>query len=130
MSSQGGAGALTRPAAADIRSTWKALFSDPMLSASSLKAEAMGAGLGPAGADGGVILRSVYWRFYLGVLPPPDDLDLFPPALASARRSYEDLRERFLVAPDGRWADDCTGGEGYATSSPETAPPRDDPARR
>ncbi|CAK9783198.1 RabGAP/TBC [Cutaneotrichosporon oleaginosum] len=121
MASQDDAGAFIRPAAAEIQVAWRALFSDPMLSASSLKAEASGAGLGPAGDDGGVILRSVYWRFYLGLLPPPDDLDLFPPALAAARRSYEDLRERFLVAPDGRWAADCTGGEGYATSSPKTA---------
>jgi hypothetical protein len=57
----------------------------------------------------------------LGLLPTPDGLDLFPPALAAARRSYDDLRERFLVAPDGRWAADCTGGEGYAVSSPKTA---------
>ncbi|GMK56522.1 hypothetical protein CspeluHIS016_0303620 [Cutaneotrichosporon spelunceum] len=121
MTSRDDAGVVARPTAAEIQAAWKALFSDPMLSASSLKAEAMGPGLGPAGADGGVILRSVYWRFYLGVLPPPDDLDLYPPALASARARYDDLRERFLVAPDGRWADDCTGGEGYATSSLKTA---------
>jgi hypothetical protein len=81
MASQDDAGAFTRPAAQEIqcatrpcqanpRAAWKALFSDPMLSASSLKAEAMGAGLGPAGADGGVILRSVYWR----VGRPPSQL--------------------------------------------------------
>ncbi|KAL1412025.1 hypothetical protein Q8F55_003022 [Vanrija albida] len=93
------------------------LFADPLLSLSNLKATAVTAGLGPAGDDGGVALRSVYWRFYLGLLPPPGSLDLFPPALETQRRAYDELRARFLVAPDGRWAADCSGGEGYAAST-------------
>jgi TBC1 domain family protein 5 len=50
-------------------------------------------------------------QFYFGLLPPPNNLDLFAPSLAAARQSYNDVRARFLVAPDGRWADDCSGGE-------------------
>lgn len=56
-------------------------------------------------------------QFYLGLLPPPTSLDLFPPALSTERKVYDELRARFLVAPDGRWAADCSGGEGYAPSS-------------
>lgn len=50
-------------------------------------------------------------------MPPPTSLDLFPAALATARKVYNDLRERYLVAPDGRWASDCSGGEGYAAAA-------------
>lgn len=37
--------------------------------------------------------------------------------MAAARREYDELRERYLVAPDGRWAADCSGGDGYEPSS-------------
>ncbi|EJT52581.1 hypothetical protein A1Q1_03383 [Trichosporon asahii var. asahii CBS 2479] len=101
-----------RPKSDDI-----SLFSDPLLSLANLKALAAGPGLGHAGDDGGIILRSVYWRFYHGLLPPPTSLDLFPPALVAARRDYDELRKRYLIAPDGRWAADCSGGDGYEPSS-------------
>jgi hypothetical protein len=45
---------------------WRSLFSDPLLSASRLKALALSKeGLGDEGLDGGVVLRSVYWRVSL-----------------------------------------------------------------
>lgn len=44
------------------REAWHSLFSDPLLSLANLKALAAGPGLGHAGDDGGIILRSVYWR--------------------------------------------------------------------
>lgn len=37
--------------------------------------------------------------------------------MSAARRDYDELRKRYLIAPDGRWASDCSGGDGYAASS-------------
>ena len=37
---------------------------------------------------------------------------------------YDELRRRWLVAPDGRWAADCTGGENW--QSPTAATEGDD----
>ncbi|ORY25154.1 rab-GTPase-TBC domain-containing protein [Naematelia encephala] len=100
------------------RSSWAALFSDPLLSLSKLKSTALSkSGLGDTSPDGGVLLRSVYWRFYLGLLPPPTSLDLFAPHLQSTRKSYTALRHRYLVAPDGRWAADCTGADEAQSST-------------
>ncbi|KJE05733.1 TBC1 domain family member 5 [Cryptococcus gattii NT-10] len=106
-----------RPSDHDIQSTWEKLFSDPLISLTRLKSRSLDkAGLGPAGADGGVILRSVYWRFYHSLLPPPTSLDLFPQALEASRESYNALRRRYLIAPDGRWASDCSGFDESLTS--------------
>jgi len=118
------------------RSEWTSLFSDPLLSLPRLKSTALSkAGLGQSSADGGIILRSVYWRvslphfhflpahsdissqFYHGLLPTPTSLDLFPPHLESTRSAYSSLRRRYLIAPDGRWAADCSGSEEYDPSS-------------
>ncbi|AAW46174.2 conserved hypothetical protein [Cryptococcus deneoformans JEC21] len=109
-----------RPSHHDIQSTWEKLFSDPLISLTRLKSRSLDkAGLGPAGPDGGVILRSVYWRFYHSLLPPPTSLDLFPQALEASRESYNALRRRYLIAPDGRWASDCSGfDESLSPTSP------------
>jgi TBC1 domain family protein 5 len=46
-----------------LRSAWTTLFSDPLLSLSRLRSSALSkSGLGETAADGGVLLRSVYWR--------------------------------------------------------------------
>ncbi|KAK8845414.1 hypothetical protein IAR55_006127 [Kwoniella newhampshirensis] len=99
-----------RPSSLEIQSRWRELFADPLISISRLKSDALSkGGLGEVGVDGGIILRSVYWRFYHSLLPPPTSLDLFPPALQTLREGYNALRRRYLIAPDGRWASDCSG---------------------
>ncbi|WVW81715.1 hypothetical protein I302_103711 [Kwoniella bestiolae CBS 10118] len=76
-----------RPPPEEIRSKWKELFSDPLISPSRLKATALTkAGLGEAAADGGIVLRSVYWRLYHGLLPPPTSPNLFAESVTSSRR--------------------------------------------
>nr|XP_019002644.1 uncharacterized protein I203_04430 [Kwoniella mangroviensis CBS 8507]OCF66105.1 hypothetical protein I203_04430 [Kwoniella mangroviensis CBS 8507] len=111
-----------RPSTQDIQSAWKALFSDPLISPSRLKATALTKnGLGEAAADGGIILRSVYWRFYHGLLPPPTSPNLFSTSVSTSREAYNSLRRRFLIAPDGRWASDCTGSEDQLSNSPSTS---------
>ncbi|RSH90652.1 hypothetical protein EHS25_001257 [Saitozyma podzolica] len=116
-----------RPDAEDIRSAWTALFSDPILSLSRLRSSALSKlGLGETAADGGILLRSVYWRFYHGLLPTPTSLDLFPPALETSRAAYTSLRRRYLVAPDGRWAADCSGAEEQAETGPSSPKPDGD----
>nr|XP_019048641.1 hypothetical protein I302_02414 [Kwoniella bestiolae CBS 10118]OCF27571.1 hypothetical protein I302_02414 [Kwoniella bestiolae CBS 10118] len=107
-----------RPPPEEIRSKWKELFSDPLISPSRLKATALTkAGLGEAAADGGIVLRSVYWRLYHGLLPPPTSPNLFAESVTSSREGYNTLRRRYLIAPDGRWASDCTGSEDHHSSS-------------
>ncbi|WWD22360.1 hypothetical protein CI109_106851 [Kwoniella shandongensis] len=106
-----------RPTSLEIQSRWKSIFSDPLISISRLKADALSrGGLGEVGMDGGVVLRSVYWRFYHSLLPPPTSLDLFLPALQARREGYDNLRRRYLIAPDGRWASDCSGYDEYLSS--------------
>ncbi|WRT63648.1 uncharacterized protein IL334_000571 [Kwoniella shivajii] len=108
-----------RPSSHEIQSTWKSLFSDPLISPSRLKATALTkGGLGESAADGGVILRSVYWRFYHNLLPPPTSPSLFPASLQSSREAYNSLRRRYLIAPDGRWASDCTGSGDQPSPGP------------
>lgn len=62
-------------------------------------------------------------QFYLGLLPPPTSLNLFASAISIQRENYNTLRESFLVAPDGRWADDCSRPEynGEGSSKPISA---------
>jgi TBC1 domain family protein 5 len=47
-------------------------------------------------------------QFYYGLLPPPTSLDLVPQTLKTSRSNYQALRQRYLIAPDGRWANDCS----------------------
>ncbi|WVQ94062.1 hypothetical protein IAU59_001140 [Kwoniella sp. CBS 9459] len=102
----------------EIKSKWDSVFADPLISTSRLKSNALSKeGLGEAGADGGVVLRSLHWRFYHNLLPPPTSLDLFHQSLSTAREGYNALRRRFLVAPDGRWASDCTGSDDHPAQS-------------
>ncbi|KAJ9096810.1 hypothetical protein QFC21_005081 [Naganishia friedmannii] len=74
-------------------------------------------GLGEAEDElGGVTLRSLFWRVYLGTLDVSQVLSSTPRALLSnslreQRRQYDTLREKWLVSPDGRWAPDCTSPE-------------------
>ncbi|WVQ76367.1 hypothetical protein IAR50_006032 [Cryptococcus sp. DSM 104548] len=101
-----------RPSPTDIRSEWNRIFSDPLITLSKLRSRSLDkAGLGPEGANGGVLLRSLYWRFYHNLLPPPTSLDLFPPAAETSRETYNIHRRRYLIAPDGRWASDCSGSQ-------------------
>ncbi|ODN75943.1 hypothetical protein L202_05924 [Cryptococcus amylolentus CBS 6039] len=99
-----------RPSSKEIRSQWNKIFSDPLINLGKLRSRSLDkAGLGPEGANGGVTLRSLYWRFYHNLLPPPTSLDLFPPAVETTRETYNIHRRRYLIAPDGRWASDCSG---------------------
>ncbi|POW01665.1 hypothetical protein PSTT_12349 [Puccinia striiformis] len=62
------------------------------------------------------ILRSVYWRIFLGQLPAPppsstqsnphNALNSWSFGLEKSRSEWEDLRKRFLRAPDGLWLED------------------------
>ncbi|RXK39143.1 hypothetical protein M231_03648 [Tremella mesenterica] len=109
----------SRPSPQDIKSSWQTLFSDPLLSLSKLKSSALSStGIGPSIPstqetnpfipEGTVLLRSVHWRIYHSLLPTPTSLDLFPPSLEVSRATYTSLRRKFLLAPDGRWANDCS----------------------
>lgn len=135
-----------RPSEQEIQVAWTALFSDPLISLSRLKAVSLSKdGLGEASPDGGVLLRSVYWRvsppnhllvldnrnqadqlystqFYHGLLPSPTSLHLFPSTLNDQREAYNALRRRYLVAPDGRWAADCSGAEEYGIGGGSLSP--------
>jgi TBC1 domain family protein 5 len=57
-------------------------------------------------------------QFYHGLLPPPSSLQQFPGHVQAQREAYNALRRQHLVAPDGRWAADCTGGSEHQDSSP------------
>lgn len=47
-------------------------------------------------------------QLYHDLLPPPGSPDLFAPHLESTRSVYSNLRRRYLIAPDGHWAADCS----------------------
>lgn len=73
----------------------------------------LSSGLGQEEDDlGGVALRSVYWRIYLGTLPletlQSGSSTPLRSHLQAQRREYDRKRERWLKAPDGRWASDCS----------------------
>ena len=122
------------------RSTWRAIYNDPLVSKSSLRTVALSKqGLGQVSDDGGITLRSVYWRVstdyrlrraelteqhHHDLLPSPTALDKFPDALYSARQSYSRLRRRYLLAPDGRWASDCSPPLADHLDSPGAGPSR------
>ena len=53
-------------------------------------------------------------------MPPPTSLNLFASAISLQRENYNTLRESFLVAPDGRWADDCSRPDVNGESSTKT----------
>lgn len=52
--------------------------------------------------------RRPVFQSYHSLLPPPNQPHLFPAQLAQQRQAYTTLRERYLIAPDGRWASDCS----------------------
>jgi TBC1 domain family protein 5 len=52
-------------------------------------------------------------QLYFGLLPPPQAIEQYPHSASSSRAAYTALRRRLLVAPDGRWASDCTGAEDH-----------------
>ena len=100
------------------RAKWISLFSHPEITLQDLRDEAtFSAGLGQEEDDlGGVTLRSVYWRIYLGTLPleslqSGSNVPLHS-HLQAQRRNYDLKREKWLKAPDGRWASDCSVPEG------------------
>ncbi|WAR56038.1 hypothetical protein PtB15_6B782 [Puccinia triticina] len=93
-----------RPEPALIRSTWRELLADPSISLNQLKRTAFRGKI--------TILRSVYWRIFLGQLPtPPPQPKLSNPSswtfgLERSRADWEILRKKFLRAPDGLWLED------------------------
>ncbi|GEM06910.1 TBC domain protein, Rab GTPase activator [Rhodotorula toruloides] len=99
---------------------------DPMLSLAGLKQEAVEGKVEERG------LRSLTWRYFFELLPAPtpppsvssssslSTLPTYSLLLSQARTAYEELRERYLRAPDGRWAAD---GETGGADNPAPAPP-------
>jgi TBC1 domain family protein 5 len=95
------------------------VFSHPDLTLQDLQEQATSKpGLGqPEDELGGITLRSVFWRIYLGTLDISQVLSTAPRAvlresLQNRRESYDRLRRKWLVSPDGRWATDCTQPDG------------------
>lgn len=71
------------------RNAWVALFSDPLLSLSSLKGKATTkAGLGAVSEDGGVLLRSVYWRVRPPLCSSRSSIMVFYPRLPHLTSSH------------------------------------------
>jgi hypothetical protein len=105
-----------------LRATWISLFSHPEITAQDLQDQAnLSGGIGQDEDElGGVTLRSVYWRIYLGTLP----LETLQSGssiplrshLQDQRREYDKKREKWLKAPDGRWASDCSVPEDVTTT--------------
>lgn len=95
------------------------VFSHPDLTLQDLQEQATSKpGLGqPEDELGGVTLRSVFWRIYLGTLDINQVLSTAPRAvlresLQNRRGQYDKLRRKWLISPDGRWATDCTEPDG------------------
>ena len=91
------------------------VFSHPDLTLQDLQEQATSKpGLGqPEDELGGITLRSVFWRIYLGTLNLHQVLSTAPRAalresLQDRRDFYDKVRRKWLVSPDGRWATDCT----------------------
>lgn len=116
----------------NVRARWISLFSHPELIVQDLEEQSfVSPGLGHPEDDlGGVTLRSVYWRVHLKTLPldallaaasvsstsaidrlsnarqrPKEDLNT---VLKNQRDDYDRVRGKWLKAPDGRWASDCS----------------------
>ncbi|BGP01268.1 Rab-GTPase-TBC domain-domain containing protein [Rhodotorula toruloides] len=125
MTADSSAGGLqrTRPTDEELLQRWQGYMGDPMLSLAGLKQEAVEGKVEERG------LRSLTWRYFFDLLPAPTPLPSTPPSssssalptysllLSRSRTSYDELRERYLRAPDGRWvADGATGeADGVAT---------------
>ncbi|KAH9471935.1 hypothetical protein Pst134EA_002565 [Puccinia striiformis f. sp. tritici] len=97
-----------RPDPELICAKWREFIKDPSISLNQLKRTAFQGKL--------TILRSVYWRIFLGQLPAPppsstqsnphNALNSWSFGLEKSRSEWEDLRKRFLRAPDGLWLED------------------------
>jgi len=94
-----------RPDPELIRSKWLELLSGPSVSLNQLKRTAFQGNI--------TLLRSVYWRIFLGQLPTPIPTlnSKFAPtgwtfALEKSRSNWEELRQKYLRAPDGLWLED------------------------
>lgn len=110
------------------RDKYITLFSHPDLTLTDLQEQATSRkGLGEAEDElGGVTLRSLFWRLYLGTLDVKQVLSSTPRALLGSslreqRRQYDTLREKWLVSPDGRWAPDCTSPDDAENTSDSSA---------
>lgn len=95
------------------------MFSHPDLTLKDLQEQATSKqGLGqPEDELGGITLRSIFWRIYLGTLDITHVLSSTPRALLrqglkERRQRYDTLRRKWLISPDGRWANDCTFPDG------------------
>ncbi|GAA6060702.1 hypothetical protein JCM10212_003323 [Sporobolomyces blumeae] len=104
-----------RPSRHEILDRWTATVSDPLLSLESLRRQAVEGSLAQKH------LRSLSWRFFFSLLPSPATLAdagststspsssnhaAYSVLLARQRTDYDDLRERYLRAPDGGWIHD------------------------
>ncbi|KAA1097461.1 hypothetical protein PGT21_007817 [Puccinia graminis f. sp. tritici] len=96
-----------RPDPELIRSKWTDFLSDPSISLNQLKRTAFQGKI--------TILRSVYWRIFLGQLPTPPrqskklsnfTLTSWTFGLERSRSDWETLRQKYLRAPDGLWLED------------------------
>lgn len=101
------------------RDKYMTVFSHPDLTLQDLQEQATSKpGLGqPEDELGGITLRSVFWRIYLGTLDINQVLSTAPRAvlrgsLQNRRDIYDTLRRKWLISPDGRWAPDCTKPDG------------------
>ncbi|BGO90109.1 hypothetical protein NBRC10512v2_002156 [Rhodotorula toruloides] len=130
MTADSSAGGLqrTRPTEGELLQRWQSYMGDPMLSLAGLKQEAVEGKVEERG------LRSLTWRYFFDLLPAPTPLPSTPSSssssalptysllLSQSRTAYDELRERYLRAPDGRWvADGATGEADGPASGPSTS---------
>ncbi|GAA5948855.1 hypothetical protein JCM21900_003449 [Sporobolomyces salmonicolor] len=114
-----------RPSEEELLQEWYSIFSDPMLSLASLKRVAEDGKLLEKG------LRSLAWRYFFSLLPPPSSLAASPSTstatysthdllLSRSRSEYTELRERYLRSPEGGWvkdgAENNRDGQGAAST--------------
>lgn len=108
------------------RDKYMTVFSHPDLTLQDLQEQATSKpGLGqPEDELGGIALRSVFWRIYLGTLDISQVLSTAPRAflresLQKSRALFDTARRKWLISPDGRWATDCTKPDGDPEVSEE-----------
>lgn len=96
----------SRPEPALIRAQWRQFISNPSISFHQLKKTALSGNL--------TILRSLYWRIFLGQLPTPSNhlkvpsSNVWSSLLESSRREWDRLKIIYLRAPDGLWLEECS----------------------
>lgn len=114
---------MSRPSLPELRSRFLALFTNPHLTLSDLREQTLSThGLASSSISedeiGSVTLRSLYWRLFLGQIrlenlctAGGNHFRALAEDLGVKRRKYNEQRDRWLRAPDGRWAADCVADE-------------------